>query len=362
MSAHQLVIPVLVLFALVSSGDGATCGDASDDPPQAKAADRPPAVDSAELAALRKAAALKKKREDLEGLEKFVQALRDDVRAQLADPRVPIRQSLAQAQAARDQAKQVVEISEIVVVEYEQGLAPQEQQTLEGQVKLAHGESINAQNRLEWAEQMAKRKFIGQSDLFAARLAVEKMKFSEQLAETNLRSHKAFERPKKLKGLQDEVQRAKDDLAAKEDTLQRIRQRESRAESQVERYKESGSDGHILQLLGEACADQGRLAAMIAELAKRPAAPDNEVDAAGKATRQLESLRAEAAKLSASIKARLTDAVELAEHLQGRRALLRQQEDELRRARKALELMERDAADAPKEPSRAGNANPAAPG
>jgi RND family efflux transporter MFP subunit len=137
------------------------------------------------------------------------------------------------AEADYEQAKKTREVAEIAVKEYVQGIFPQDEQSAEGQIKLAESELVKAKDKLDWSTKMEKIGYVTKTQLFADKLAREKAEFTLKESKTKLDVLRNFTKEKQVKDLQAAVEKAKSDELAKQQTYDLEKTKERKLNTQI---------------------------------------------------------------------------------------------------------------------------------
>ncbi|HEU5117808.1 MAG TPA: efflux RND transporter periplasmic adaptor subunit, partial [Isosphaeraceae bacterium] len=138
------------------------------------------------------------------------------------------------AEADFEQARKTFEVAEIAVKEYMLGTYEQEKQTIQGEQKLAESELQRAIDRLEWSEAMLKKNYISPSQVLADQLAKLKAEISKAQAEKKMEVLKQFTYQKQLTELQANVEKARSDMMAKEQTYDLEKSKEEKLKRQID--------------------------------------------------------------------------------------------------------------------------------
>jgi hypothetical protein len=154
-----------------------------------------------------------------------------DVEQRFNDQKV----ATAKARAAALNTKTILEIAEIARQEYLNGTFPQDVQTARGEIALAESELERAKDRAGWAEQMAKKGFVSQSQLIADQLNQKQAEINLKNVRTKLKVLEDFTKDKELNELQANIERARaEQLAA----LREVALAESQEKALERRLKE----------------------------------------------------------------------------------------------------------------------------
>lgn len=151
------------------------------------------------------------------------------------------------ADAAYQNAKLTREVAEIAVIEYEQGIYKQERETVLGEIALADANCKRAEDRLDWTVQMNKKGYVSEGQLISERLSLQQAKYNLEQAQTKKFVLEKYTHDKTVKELKSEVEKARSDELAKEQTWQLETTKERKLRTQIENCKLlAPSDGIVV--------------------------------------------------------------------------------------------------------------------
>jgi len=128
-------------------------------------------------------------------------------------------------------------VSEIAVNEYLNGSFPQEEQTIQGEIKLAEADRARATDRLKWSESMLKFKYVSESQVLADRMSLQKSEISLGNARKKLQVLRDFTKLKETTELQANVKKALSDELAKKSTYTLEANKEAKLKRQIEKCR-----------------------------------------------------------------------------------------------------------------------------
>ena len=137
------------------------------------------------------------------------------------------------AEANYQNARLTREIAEFAVLEYAEGIFNQDLATVEGEIKLAESNLQRSKDRLDWARRMFKKGYVAKSIVVSEELALKKARFSLEQAQSKKKVLVDYTKPKTIKELKSEVEKARSDELAKKATweLEIARRKSSSARS-----------------------------------------------------------------------------------------------------------------------------------
>ncbi len=141
------------------------------------------------------------------------------------------------AEANYQNARLTREIAEIAVLEYEEGIFNQDRTTVEGEIKLAESDLQRSKDRLDWAQQMLKKGFVSKWTVVSEELKLKKARFSLEQAQSKKKVLVAYTKPKVIKELKSEVEKARSDELAKKATWELESAKEKKLEREVTRSR-----------------------------------------------------------------------------------------------------------------------------
>src|SRR5271157_1712464 len=137
------------------------------------------------------------------------------------------------AEASFQNAKLTREVAEIAVKEYEEGIFLQDKATCEGEIKLAQSDLARSSDRVDWAVRMYEKGYVSKAAKVSEELNFQKAKFALEQAESKLHVLLDFTRDKTIKELRSEVEKARSDELAKEQTFQLEKTKEAKLVKQI---------------------------------------------------------------------------------------------------------------------------------
>jgi len=137
------------------------------------------------------------------------------------------------AEAEYHNARLTREIAEIAVLEYAEGILFQDIATVNGEIKLAESDLSRSQDRLDWARRMFDKGNIAMATKVSEELALKKAVFALQKAQVKKKVLVDYTKPKTIKELKSEGEKARANELAKKAAWQREKAREAELERQV---------------------------------------------------------------------------------------------------------------------------------
>src|SRR5271166_266241 len=141
------------------------------------------------------------------------------------------------AEASFQNAKLTREVAEIAVKEYEEGIFLQDKATAEGEFKLAESDLARAADRVDWATRMYEKGYVSKAQKVSEELNFQKAKFALEQAESKLHVLLEYTKGKTIKELRSEVEKARSDELAKEQTYSLEKTKEAKLVKQIENCK-----------------------------------------------------------------------------------------------------------------------------
>jgi RND family efflux transporter MFP subunit len=129
------------------------------------------------------------------------------------------------------------EVAEINVREYIEGVYPQEEKTIMGEIKLAQSELERSKDRLSWSEDMLELGYISQAQNLSDKYDLQRAEFNLDQAEKRLEVLKQYTFEKQVKSLEGDVEKAKADELAKQSTFELEKEKEERLRRMIEKCK-----------------------------------------------------------------------------------------------------------------------------
>jgi hypothetical protein len=296
---------------------------------------------------------IQKQRGTVEALEKEVGALRTALKQELNPDPVDLSIAARRAMVDLDQARKTAEVAQIAVKEYENGIYPQEEQTAEGNVKLAESALVKAKDSLEYSNKMVAEGFHSKAKNFEYKLAMEKAEFALKEAQTKLSVLKIYTKQKQLAELREAVNKANVEVSIKEKLWEAAQAREAANGAGANQAKPNSTEEQVVSLLGQAGDLESRVLALVREAADVQAKAGDNADKVRAAADRLRQIHDDVKSLKNQAKLKLEAAVGTAEKVHAKRVALRAKEDELKRAHEELDRLEGRTSGAQKEaPSR----------
>lgn len=141
------------------------------------------------------------------------------------------------AEAAYMNAKLTREVAEIAVTEYTEGIYLQDKQATEGEIALAEAELSRAVDRLEWSNRMLIKGYQSKAQNLSDKSALQNAKIKLEQAQTKMSVLEKFTHDKTVKELKSEVEKARSDELAKEQTWQLEQTKEKKLRTQIANCK-----------------------------------------------------------------------------------------------------------------------------
>ncbi len=141
------------------------------------------------------------------------------------------------AEASFQNAKLTREVAEIAVKEYEEGIFLQDKATCEGEIKLAQSDLARSADRVDWANRMYEKGYVSKAQKISEELNFQKAKFALEQAESKLHVLLDYTKGKTIKELRSEVEKARSDELAKEQTYSLEKTKEAKLVKQIENCK-----------------------------------------------------------------------------------------------------------------------------
>jgi HlyD family secretion protein len=137
------------------------------------------------------------------------------------------------ADAAFQNAKLTREVAEIAVKEYTEGVYKQEIQTVKGEIALAEAEQKRSEDRLEWSKRMFDKGYVSKAQNIADKVSLDQKVFAYEQATTKKDVLERFTYEKTLKELKSDVEKARSDELAKEQTWDLEKKKQQKLETQI---------------------------------------------------------------------------------------------------------------------------------
>jgi RND family efflux transporter MFP subunit len=137
------------------------------------------------------------------------------------------------AEAAFQNAKLTREVAAIAVIEYTEGIFKQELETVLGEIALAEAERKRAEDRIEWSTRMLEKGYVSLAQNVADKVSLKQKEFAYEQALTKKKVLLDFTRDKTIKELESEVEKAKSDELAKQQTWELEKDKEAKLDKQI---------------------------------------------------------------------------------------------------------------------------------
>ena len=111
-----------------------------------------------------------------------------------------------------------LEVAEIAVKEYTEGILKQDMQTILGELKLAVSDLSRVIDRVEWASRMHDKGYVTKEQVAAEDIALQKAVFTIEQAVNKRSVLEKYTKEKTTKELKSEVEKARADMLAKKAT------------------------------------------------------------------------------------------------------------------------------------------------
>ncbi len=141
------------------------------------------------------------------------------------------------AKADLDNAEKTKIVAEISVNEYLLGTFPQEEQTIQGNMKLAESDLTRAKDRLEWSEAMFKNQYVSASSVLADKMTKQKAEISLANSKTQWTVLQNYTKKKQITELEANVKKAESDELAKKSTYELEKGKEEKLRKQITKCK-----------------------------------------------------------------------------------------------------------------------------
>ena len=137
------------------------------------------------------------------------------------------------AEASFQNAKLTREVAEIAVKEYEEGIFLQDKATCEGEINLAQSDLARSSDRVDWAVRMYEKGYVSKAAKVSEELNFQKANFALEQAQSKLHVLLDYTKGKTIKELRSEVEKARSDELAKEQTFQLEKTKEAKLVKQI---------------------------------------------------------------------------------------------------------------------------------
>jgi hypothetical protein len=188
--------------------------------------------------------------------------------------------SVQGAEVAYQNAKLTREVAEIAVKEYEEGIYVQDRLTAQGEMLLAESDHKRSTDKIEMTRELlgrVKKAASGsvfdimsvaqmEGNVYEALLSKVKTELALDQAKTKLKLLEEYEKPKRLKELRSEVEKARSDELNREMTLEVEKSKLARMKKPAEAARLPAKYQHILSLLADAVRLDGQVRGKLAKL------------------------------------------------------------------------------------------------
>ncbi len=185
--------------------------------------------------------------------------------AALEDNRVNQEIATKRAEADLENARKTREVAEIAVKEYEEGTYPQSVQDIKGEQTLAQSELVRANERLAWSEAMLKNRYVSESQVIADRLTKLKADISLEQSQRKMKVLQDFTSKKQMTELLANVEKAKSDELAKQQTHDLEKSKLDKLKRQISKTKLFAPADGLIVYVNETNQFRGNNAPLIEE-------------------------------------------------------------------------------------------------
>src|SRR5262249_9811806 len=112
-----------------------------------------------------------------------------------------------------------LETAQIALREYEEGLAVQSTKEFESRIALAQSDTDRQVDRVGWAEAMAVKGYVAESQLLSERQALARFRLERAKIEGEYRVFRRFHVPKEIRALRNEIETALNNYNVQADRL-----------------------------------------------------------------------------------------------------------------------------------------------
>ena len=137
-----------------------------------------------------------------------------------------------------------------IVTEYTDGIYLQDKQSTEGEIALAQSDMERAVDRVQWSDRMLLKGYNSKAQNLSDHSALENAKFKLEQSQTKMKVLEQFTHEKTVKELKSEVEKARSDELAKEQTWQLEQTKEKKLRTQIENCRLIAPGDGIVELLG----------------------------------------------------------------------------------------------------------------
>jgi len=160
--------------------------------------------------------------------------------------------TVEQAKASHLQAQLNLEIAQLSVREYREGMVQESLKGMEGAIALADSDLSRAAQRLDWTKRMNQKGYASDAQIMGDRDTVSRMEYALKRQVSALDLFKRFTEPKTIKSLQGQVKAAETVLGNETLRLQRQLERLATLKKQVDRCTiRAPQDGVLFYYKGE---------------------------------------------------------------------------------------------------------------
>jgi hypothetical protein len=198
------------------------------------------------------------------------------------DDAVNQRITIESAKANYQNAQLTREVAEITILEYEEGIFKQDQATVEGELKRAESELSGAPEAIQLAKeklalikQLSKgsaedlaNEFRFEDDVVAAELREPKARLAVEQAKSRLKFLREYTRPKVVKELKSEVEKARSDELAKHARWELEKLKLKKLEAAIKSQEPTIPERRVLTLLTRALPIAEQLSARLDQVKK----------------------------------------------------------------------------------------------
>lgn len=272
--------------------------------------------------------AIEEKRAKVKKLEQSAKALRQSFREWQRDLVAEQEIATRQADAKYQNAKLTRQVAEIAVVEYKEGTSAIQKQKADGEIRVAKDELRRAKEAFE------------QDKSNVNRLRLDQAQLKLETAEAKLEILGKFTKPRTLRELESEVERAKSDELYAEAMLNLEKTKAKRVQLDAAERKSPAPEQQILILLDESIALEEKVRGALEEAKALEAKVKQEPAAVEALMEDLRQKKAQVANLTGKAIQQLDEAIFRANEVTAKRAKLRQSEQALQKAQAELDALE----------------------
>jgi multidrug resistance efflux pump len=141
------------------------------------------------------------------------------------------------AEEACREARKRREVAEIAAAEYANAIVKQDLAAAQGEIKLAESDLTRSEDRVDWARRMEAKGFVAKAQRVSEELTLQKAKFALEQAQTKLKVLEGYTRPKTVKELASEIEKARSDERATNRFLQLEKAKLAHLQEQIDRCR-----------------------------------------------------------------------------------------------------------------------------